>query len=395
MAYRDSPFQQIKAPLVWMAGAATVVAAVLAVVLLVADRRDHVGEKGYGEIRGVFDSVLAPTGNLTAAPVRWISFATDEVRGYFFAVSENRRLKQQVAELQRWRDAAIALKNINDRYESLLKLRTEPAVPMISARVVVDARGPFANARLADAGTQEGVSVGNPVMSDHGLVGRVIGAAPHASRILLLTDVDAKTPVLVDRTNARAILTGDGGAAPRLDYLRGRDPIREGDMILTSGDGGIYPRGLPVGVAVKDFSGAWRVRLYADQAAIDYVRILQFRDLSQIVDPATLAPGAPPPLNAQQQQALNASYAQIAANAAARAAAAKAGAPPGAAPQTPAASTAVPESALPAAAVPTPKSELPTKPKSKHGKGAKDGAAAEAPKHRGLKDILKKFGAGG
>ncbi|MCG8399360.1 hypothetical protein LWS67_23005, partial [Bacillus atrophaeus] len=90
----------------------------------------------------------------------------------------------------------------------------------------------------------------------------------------LLTDVESRTPVMVDRTNARAILTGDGGAEPSLNNLRGREPVREGDIILSSGDGGLYPRGLPVGVATKDLRGVWRVRLYSDRAPIDYVRIL-------------------------------------------------------------------------------------------------------------------------
>src|SRR5438270_735747 len=82
-------------------------------------------------------------------------------------------------------------------------------------------------------------------------VGEVIGVTAGASRVLMLTDVASRTPVMIDRTNARAILTGDGGPNPRLDYLRGQDPVREGDRILTSGDGGMLPRGLPVGVAVK------------------------------------------------------------------------------------------------------------------------------------------------
>jgi rod shape-determining protein MreC len=224
-------------------------------------------------------------------------------------VSENRRLKQRVAELERWRDAAIALKNINTRYESLLKLRTEPSIPMVAARVVSDARGPFSNARLADAGAGQGVKVGNPVISEHGVVGRVVGVEKSVSRILLLTDVESRTPVLVDRTNARAILTGDGGAIPRLEFVRGRDPVKEGDRILTSGDGGLYPRGLPVGVAVKDFRGGWRVRLYTDQAGIDFVRILVFDDFSQMVDQAALENAPLPPLTPQEKAEIEAAAA--------------------------------------------------------------------------------------
>ena len=282
MAYREGPFQDLRVPLTWAGAVAAIVAIVIALALLFTDRFDASAPAAYGAARTDFDKVVAPVAGVVAAPFRWVTQGGGYVGSYFFAVSENRRLRARVAELERWRDAAIALKNINTRYESLLKLRTEPPIPMVAARVVSDARGPFSNARLADVGSDQGVKVGNPVISEHGVVGRIVGVAKRASRVLLLTDVESRTPVLVDRTNARAILTGDGGPIPRLEFVRGRDPVKEGDRILTSGDGGLYPRGLPIGVVVKDFRGGWRVRLYTDQAGIDFVRVLVFDDFSQM-----------------------------------------------------------------------------------------------------------------
>jgi rod shape-determining protein MreC len=166
---------------------------------------------------------------------------------------------------------------------------------MVSARVVADSRGPFANTRLANAGGEAGVRVGNPVMSEEGLVGRVIGVTKGASRILLLTDTASRIPVMIDRTNARAILTGDGSGHPQLAYLRGRDPVKVGDRVLSSGDGAVLPRGLPVGTAVRGVDGTWRVALDSDRDAIDFVRILQFVDFSQLVNEAELAASAEPP----------------------------------------------------------------------------------------------------
>jgi rod shape-determining protein MreC len=293
-------------PLSWTGAASAVLAIALALALLITDRREAMAADSYGPVRSQFDRVVEPISGVLAAPARWIRESSDFVGGYFFAVSENRRLKARVAELERWRDAAVALKNINTRYEALLQLRTEPPIPMVTARVVTDSRGPFSHARLADSGSDRGVRVGNPVLSERGVVGRVVGVTRGASRVLLLTDIDSRTPVLIDRTNARAILTGDGGAAPRLDYVRGREALMDGDLILTSGDGGIYPRGLPVGVAARDARGVWRARLYADQAAIDYVRILVFDDFSQTVDQAALASSPIPPLSAEERAAIEA-----------------------------------------------------------------------------------------
>jgi rod shape-determining protein MreC len=295
MAFREGPFNDLKLPVAWLAIGATAVAILIALMLLLSERKATVAMSGHAPVRDAFDKVIAPVSGALEAPVRWTGDAVGYVEGYFFAVSQNRKLRQEVRDLEGSRDAAIALKNVNDRYEALLKLKTQPPIPMVSARSVMDARGPFANARILDVGSEAGVQIGDPAISEHGVVGRISGVTKGASRLLLLTDVESRTPVLVDRTNARAILTGDGGAYPRLEYVRGRDPLKVGDMILTSGDGGVFPRGLPVGVAAKDLKGAWRVRLYCDQTAIDYVRVLLFQDFSTLVNPAAFAgPGLPP-----------------------------------------------------------------------------------------------------
>ena len=329
MTFREGPRQDRGTPLTWAAVGVAAVALLVSLVLLLASKRETMAQTGqYGAARNEFDELAAPVMGVLSAPVRFLVEASTDVRGYFFAVSENRRLRERLLEMERWRDAAIALKNVNERYEALLKLRTEPAIPMVSARVVSDARGPFSNARLADAGTADGVANGQPVLSEHGVVGRIVGAGPHASRVLLLTDADSRTPVLVDRTNARAILTGDGGANPRLEYLRGGDVIKAGDVLLTSGDGGVYPRGLPVGVAAQDVRGQWRARLYADRQALDYIRILTYVDFGRLAKEATLVDTAPPPLDPTETAQLQATLAS------------RTGPPPGAARPGPAPATA-------------------------------------------------------
>ena len=295
MSYRDGHFQDLKVPLTWTVGVAVVVAAVAAVALLLSDRRETLQSGVIGVARAAADVGASPVGQAISAPGRWTGQATQYVKDYFFAVSENRRLRAENAELRQWKATATALEDTNSRYRALLGFKTNPPIPMASAHVILDSHGPFADTRLADAGKEKGIEVGNPVMNERGLVGRVIGVAHGASRVLLLSDVASRTPVLIDRTDARAILTGDASSTPKLEYLRGMDPIKEGDRILTSGDGGMIPRGLPVGTAVKGLDGSWRVRLDADESSIDFVRILLFKDFSLLADQKELAQPAPPP----------------------------------------------------------------------------------------------------
>jgi rod shape-determining protein MreC len=304
VSLRDGPLGEIKPPLAWVAAGALIVALIVAGALLVAG-----GSKSgpLGGLRTAADGVTGPVGGALAAPVRATGGLFGAVGAYFMAGSQNRELRADLDAALSWRDETLALRRENARLRGLLGLKTEPPLPMVSARTVLDARGPFSNSRLADAGAAQGVVEGNPVLSDHGLVGRVVGVGDQVSRVMLLTDIDSRMPVMIARTNGRAILTGDGGPNPRLAYLRTHDALQEGDRILTSGDGGVAPRGLPVGTAVKGFDGAWRVTLDADAEPIDFVRILLFKDFAQVAGPlapsqlpstATDVPEAPPPTSA-------------------------------------------------------------------------------------------------
>ncbi len=375
VAFRDGPFENLKVPLAWTAAVVAVVAIIGAVLLLISDRRTVDAESSYGALRGGFETVVAPVSSVLAAPVHWFGDVSSFIGGYFFAVSENRRLKAEIADLRSWRDEAIALKNVNGRYETMLGLRSEPAVAMVAGRAISDARGPFNRAKLLDVGSSKGVRVGNPVLNEDGLVGRISGVTGGVSRMIMLTDVASRVPVLIDRTDARAIMIGDASGHPRLEFVRGSGSVQSGDRILSSGDGGGLPRGIPIGVAAKGVDGSWRVKLFSDRGAIDYVRVLLFQDFGQLINPDALnaAPlagltTAPEP-NAAQAAAIAdaAARRRAAAEAQAARAAAAANAPvPTPAPAPPVANTPTPRPtnrpAQPSAPVAAPTAPAPSQP---------------------------------
>ena len=290
MSLRDGPFGDIRVPLTWSAAAALVIAVIIAVALMLGERRETMKAGAYDTARHAVDAVAGPVGGTLTAPVRWTHSGLTFARGYFDAVSDNRRLRTELAQEQQLRDTLAAVQVENQRLRAVLDIRTDPPLPHVAAETIFDSRGPFANTRLTDAGRDKGVTEGNPVLSEHGLVGRIVGVADHVSRVLLLTDIESHTPVMLVRTNGRAILSGDGGESPKLDYVRSAMTLKEGDRVLTSGDGGVFPRGLPVGTVVRGFDGGWRVQLDCDAAPIDYVQILLFTDFGQIANELALTP---------------------------------------------------------------------------------------------------------
>lgn len=290
MSLRDGPFGDIRVPLTWSAAAALVIATIIAAALLMSHQRDPMKAGAYDAAHKAVDAVAAPVDGALSAPVRWTHGALGYVRGYFFAVSDNRQLRAELGQAQSTRDQLAQAQLEISRLKAVLGIKTDPPLPEVAAETISDSRGPFANTRLANAGRDKGVTEGNPVLSEHGLVGRIVGVSDHVSRILMLTDAESRVPVILVRTNGRAILTGDGGGSPKLDYVRSAVGIREGDRVLTSGDGGVFPRGLPVGTVVKGFDGGWRVALDSDAAPIDYVQILLFTDFAQLTNDQSLAP---------------------------------------------------------------------------------------------------------
>ena len=372
MALRDNPLSELRLPLLLSAAAALVIALVVGVTMLLSDRRETLQTQAYGVTRKVGDQVVTPVSGWISAPSRWSQTGVNAVRQYFFAVSENQRLRAELKAAQEWRARAIALQDVNERYRALLGLKVNPPIDMVSALAVADSRGPFANSRLVNVGSEKKVEVGNPVLNENGLVGRVVGVAEGVSRVLLLTDVSSRTPVLIDRTNSRAILIGDGGPNPRLDYLRGQEPVKDNDPVLTSGDGGVLPRGIPVGRAVKGLDGHWRVVLAADDGSIDYVRILLFKDFRQLADTPKLAEMPPPPPTATVTAAQAAPVAKpIAAAPAAGPPAPLApelapvlpARPPAGVSHTPVATALTPKPASPVASTPKPPKPKPSAPK--------------------------------
>lgn len=266
---------------------------VLSGALIAFDRPDS-RSAGFASFRSGFTDIAAPVLELAAQPVRGLK----NIGPYFHRqrelAEENARLRQQLVEARYWEDLAYRQRDRIEVYEAALDIDTPATRDRIGAWTVSDPEGPFVRARLIGRGRDAGVDDGYPVINLYGLVGRVFETGRRSARILLLTDLNSRIPVMADRSNARAILIGDNSAFPRLEYV-GRDAdIRAGDRIVSSGDDGILPRGLPVGEAVEARDGSWRVQLYSDQAPVDFVWVWPYGRVERpIDDPEPVTEAAP------------------------------------------------------------------------------------------------------
>jgi rod shape-determining protein MreC len=158
----------------------------------------------------------------------------------------------------------------------LLNAVPDPALNSVTARVIGRATRPFLDTMILDAGKSAGVKPGEAVVDPRGMIGRIFLTGERTSWVILLTDLNSRIPVTIEPGNIQAIMAGDNSPTPVLETLAGNKPLKQGDQVTTSGDGGLLPPGLPVGVLISA-GGKFRVALLADASTSNDVRILDFK----------------------------------------------------------------------------------------------------------------------
>jgi rod shape-determining protein MreC len=174
--------------------------------------------------------------------------------GYFYLVGiqkENerlrRRLEESVQREARYQEALLALK----RLEGLLDLKRQLALPVTGARVVAYDPSLWSRAAIIDQGRAQGVEVGQAAVAPAGVIGRVVEAYPRYAKVMLIVDRLSGADAMIQRSRVRGILQGKGGNRCSLEYVPKNADVQEGDLVLASGLGGIYPQGLVFGKVTK------------------------------------------------------------------------------------------------------------------------------------------------
>jgi len=192
----------------------------------------------------------------------------------------------------------------------LLHAVPDPKLNAVLAQVIGRASRPFLQTMILDAGKQDKAMPGQAVVDARGMIGRIYLTGERTSWVILLTDLNSRVPVTIASAagssgNVQAIMTGDNTAMPVLDIVSRQEALHAGDQVVSSGDGGLLPSGLPIGTVVDDGNGGWRVALLADPASSQDVEILNFSEPPEALPPTAQLPAEaaglkpqPPPVTA-------------------------------------------------------------------------------------------------
>ncbi len=219
---------------------------------------------------------VAPILDALSRPVDAVAAVVDHVRELANLKAENAQLRQDRSRLLQWQAAARRLEAENKSLNDLLRLVPEPRTSFVTARVIGDTGGAFAHNLVLGGGAHTGVAKGQAVVTGDGLVGRVTDVGARSIRVLLITDLNSRIPVLIESSRTRAILAGDNSDRPRLIHLPPGATVSPGERVVTSGHGDAFPPGLPVGVVAKVSDGGIEVQPLVERNRLEYVRIVNF-----------------------------------------------------------------------------------------------------------------------
>lgn len=240
-------------------------------------------------VSAVVIDVFAPIMDVLSRPAASVNDAVRNIRELANLREENTRLRRENSRLLAWQEAARRLAAQNEALQALLDYRPDPKTRFIAARVIGDSGGAFVRSVLVNAGTSQGVTKGQAAVTGRGLVGRVAQVGSRSARVLLITDINSRVPVLVEQSRKRAILAGDNGIAPRLTFLPANASVKGGDRVVTSGHGGVFPPGLPVGRIAIARDGVPRVRPFVELDSIEFLRLVDGPRVEPVLLPQ--APG--------------------------------------------------------------------------------------------------------
>lgn len=225
-------------------------------------------------LRSLAGDAAAPVGKVGAGARVGGMNVFQAIAGYYRAGSKNAELEQEV-KIARVRLAeAAALKQENDRLKAVLGLREADPKPVALGRLIGSTSSSSRRYAYVSVGKADGVTADMPVVSPMGLVGRVLEVGQHSARVMLLTDSESMVPVRRSTDDVVAFADGraDGMLRIRLINL-GINPLRKGDVFVTSGAGGLFQPNIAVAVVVAVDKDGAIARMLSNPAATDYVAV--------------------------------------------------------------------------------------------------------------------------
>lgn len=217
-------------------------------------------------------------------PLNTFKNSGDNINNIFYVyrnnknlIIENENLKSQLIEQKFIRKENIELRN-------LLNVKKENSYSFVTAKILSQSNFSFSHSMILSVGLDNNISINSPVIYKNHLVGYISDVGNKSSRVTLITDINSKIPVLVLDKNIKFIMSGDNNNYLKLLNFGNTNLLENGDEVYTSGDGGMYPKGLMVGKVIKGSENQLVIEPSLAIGKLDYLQIIDWTALSRGID---------------------------------------------------------------------------------------------------------------
>lgn len=276
----------------------------VAIVLMIADHRG-----GYlAHVRALLGAAIEPVYRVAALPARLGQDARLALADRSELAERNAELGRRLMLAEATLNRYAAVEEQNQRLKRLLDVQQSLSLGAQLARLIEVDPGPFHRRIVLNVGSADNVAVGQAVIDAGGVMGQVVETLPHTSTVMLITNPTQAIPVAIERTGLRTIARG-GSSADTLELptIPISADVKVGDRIITSGLGGVYPAGFPVGEIRKisnDASGLFAAAIATPSASLDRSgEVLVLHEIPDLMGPPDLAPAYGPPLSVAAETA--------------------------------------------------------------------------------------------
>ena len=210
---------------------------------------------------------------ISSSPIRFTSATKNFFTEHILLYRENEQLKSEIAELKKQKFENSYLQTENKQLQQIVEIDKKMSFTTVGAKIMLDKNSPYLNSAIINKGSNSGIKLGMPVLSNGHLAGRIVEVNFISSRILLLNDLNSKIPVVISPSGDQAILSGIGELKPSLEYLPENFYPDENSLVHTSGKDGVLVPGISIGRALLE-EGRVKVKLFTNPHQISLVNIV-------------------------------------------------------------------------------------------------------------------------
>ena len=239
--------------------------------------------KGINFLKLSLKELIYRTTFIVSVPENFVISSYQTIRDHFYLYSTYENLKKDYESLKATKLNTDFLKSENEALKSKINDVSTQSSELL-AKVIIDKKSPFLRSVIVNRGSKDNVILGMAVLDEKFLVGKVVEVNYSTSRVLLLSDLNSKIPVSIEPNGVQSILSGSGSSFGEIQYIKENYELENDSEIFTSGSGGIFRSGIPIGKTIADENIGFdtiKVKFHSDFSQLRLVKIVSFEEVKQ------------------------------------------------------------------------------------------------------------------